>query len=350
MTYEKETSMSHVAEGVLHAYLDGELPAGERSALEVHVAQCEACRARVNEERALVERASTLLGAVRPLERPAPPFEDIRRAPTRSPWRVRTSFAWAASIVLALGLGYYLAGAGAYRLSPETATPTNVATQNRPADNAVAPAARDEAQPKTRARQEVAERRPPGGEREEAATGRLGATSADSISAKAAAPPSATVAAVPAPMRDSVVVAEQDVRGTTAAAPAPTTRMQRQDALSVREAPANTWPRIDRQTAKTILGNDPVGLPDVAPVTIRRSPDQSGVVVVEQKLDDRTVIQIFQQPNAATGAAGGRGSVYSEGARADRLARFVGNLRVEIGGPVSVDSLNRLLDLVRPLP
>jgi hypothetical protein len=28
----------------------------------------------------------------------------------------------------------------------------------------------------------------------------------------------------------------------------------------------------------------------------------------------------------------------------------VGNLRVEIGGPVSVDSLNRLLELVRPLP
>jgi hypothetical protein len=32
------------------------------------------------------------------------------------------------------------------------------------------------------------------------------------------------------------------------------------------------------------------------------------------------------------------------------LARFVGKLRVEIGGAVSADSLNRLLEQVRPLP
>jgi hypothetical protein len=37
--------------------------------------------------------------------------------------------------------------------------------------------------------------------------------------------------------------------------------------------------------------------------------------------------------------------------RADRiLARYVGRLRVEISGPVSTDSLNRLLEQVEPLP
>ena len=100
--------MSHVDEGMLHAYLDGELPVAERASLEVHLTQCDSCRARLAEERALRERSSALLGAARPLERPAPPFEQLRQAPRRSPWRVRTSFAWAASIVLALAFGYYL--------------------------------------------------------------------------------------------------------------------------------------------------------------------------------------------------------------------------------------------------
>jgi hypothetical protein len=158
------------------------------------------------------------------------------------------------------------------------------------------------------------------------------------------------VAAAPRPS-DSAIYGAKAANSVVAAAPAasaaPAPSMQ-YNRSAAREQAVNTWPRIDRQVAKTILGNDPVGLPDIAPVTIRRSPDQTGVVVVEQKLDDRTVIQIFQQPNTAN--ALGEGRVYSEEARAGRLARFVGNLRVEIGGPVSVDSLNRLLELVRPLP
>src|SRR5439155_15691994 len=55
----KEESMSHVDEGTLHAYLDGELPSSERVALEAHLAQCATCRAGLEEERALRARAST---------------------------------------------------------------------------------------------------------------------------------------------------------------------------------------------------------------------------------------------------------------------------------------------------
>src|SRR5204862_72896 len=49
-------------------------------------------------------------GGARPAERSAPPFEQLSRSrpPKRSPWHVRTTVAWAASITLALGLGYYL--------------------------------------------------------------------------------------------------------------------------------------------------------------------------------------------------------------------------------------------------
>src|SRR5207247_3878250 len=82
----KEGNMSHVDEGTLHAYLDGELPSDERTALEAHLGQCAICRQTLAEQRALLERASALLGSTRPVERPAPPFEQLRRAPRRSPW------------------------------------------------------------------------------------------------------------------------------------------------------------------------------------------------------------------------------------------------------------------------
>ncbi len=148
--------MSHVDEGALHAYLDGELPSAERAALEAHIAQCESCRAQLVEERALLDRANALLGAARPLERPVPSFEQLRRAPKRSPWRVRTPVAWAASIVLALGFGYYLASMGAYHMAPDAAAPIAVATHQRLADKA-----RDSAeapQPRGLYRQEEAQR------------------------------------------------------------------------------------------------------------------------------------------------------------------------------------------------
>ena len=90
--------MSHVDEGTLHAYLDGELPSTERAAVEAHLADCAACRGNLTEERSLRERASAVLGSARPTERPAPPLDQLRREPRRSPWRVRRSFAWAASI------------------------------------------------------------------------------------------------------------------------------------------------------------------------------------------------------------------------------------------------------------
>src|SRR5258706_7471875 len=100
----KEDSMSHVDEGTLHAYLDGELPPVERTALETHLADCAMCRATLTEERALRERASAVLGSARPAERPAPPLEQLRREPKRSPWRGRRSVAFAASLPLAFGL------------------------------------------------------------------------------------------------------------------------------------------------------------------------------------------------------------------------------------------------------
>jgi hypothetical protein len=58
------------------------------------------------------------------------------------------------------------------------------------------------------------------------------------------------------------------------------------------------------------------------------------------------VIQIFQRPASVT-----EGNEYGARDRsAQVLARYVGRLRVEISGPVSTDSLNKLLEQVEPIP
>ena len=98
--------MSHVDEGTLHAYLDRELASGERERVATHLAECAACRARLDEERALVARARDLLALAAPAERPAAGLPTRRRART---WdRVRLPLAWAATVTIAFATGRYL--------------------------------------------------------------------------------------------------------------------------------------------------------------------------------------------------------------------------------------------------
>jgi hypothetical protein len=117
----------------------------------------------------------------------------------------------------------------------------------------------------------------------------------------------------------------------------------RNDPRSVRNLVSTSWPLISRGKAASLLGDRPVGVPGLATRQIRQNPTDS-TVVVEQALDSNTVIQIFQRP-ASTAAK-------NESADRERavLARYVGRLRVEITGPVSTDSLNKLLEQVEPLP
>ncbi len=90
--------MSHVDEGTLHAYLDGELPGAEMSRFTAHLAECVDCRARLEEERALVQRARDLLALV------APPSSRARKR--AHPWRrLRLPLAWAATVALAFAIG-----------------------------------------------------------------------------------------------------------------------------------------------------------------------------------------------------------------------------------------------------
>lgn len=53
--------MSHPDEGVLQAYLDGELEAAEAAELRAHLATCEACRATLGEQQELMNEATSLV-------------------------------------------------------------------------------------------------------------------------------------------------------------------------------------------------------------------------------------------------------------------------------------------------
>ena len=328
--------MSHVDEGTLHAYLDGELPAPERAALEVHIAQCTSCSARLTEERSLIERASAVLSAARPSERPAPRRRGRRILGARLP------FAWAATVVLALGIGYYLhAPKSPFVPAPE---PQTVAmTRDRPATTNVPASEKLE----TRTLQRRRDARPVRS-REETAT------------ADKARGTDSTIAFVTQPLATGALARQPStqlrgtapVRAPTPAAPAPATRSERfapsgsyVDEAIVRPPLSSQWIVISKSSARTLLGADPVGIPGLAARDIKRSPTDAATIVVEQQLDSTTLIQLFQR--AATAASF---NAQREIASVDRLARYVGRLRVEIAGPLPQDSLNRLLEQVQPLP
>jgi hypothetical protein len=123
--------------------------------------------------------------------------------------------------------------------------------------------------------------------------------------------------------------------------------------------PAPSQPTMTPPEARTFLGTEPAAIPGFPILALRRNPAIPGEIVVEQRLDSGVVVSLFER---RTGAATEtlRGSVRTDSvsnfaappptrARAnERLARFVGGLRIEIAGPLPTDSLSKLLELVRP--
>lgn len=109
--------MQHVDEGVLHAYLDGAidslaaagaLPRGVTPAeVQAHLRSCADCRALLERERALRADAGAILqaAALDEVDVPPFPFEEVEPAARRR--RRGLPVAWAASVVLALGAGWW---------------------------------------------------------------------------------------------------------------------------------------------------------------------------------------------------------------------------------------------------
>ena len=309
--------MSHVDDGTLHTYLDGELAPAEARGVDAHVAQCPACRERLEEERALITRAGELLALAAPPDRELPPFRagDVK-PPTRLWWRVRLPLAWAATIVLALGIGTYL-GRGVEQ-------------------------------------------------------GRRAETPADTAPAR--------LRALEAPIRPEQAQRESRVaaRGTArkpAAAPVAAQGFVRLDGERARLKGSP----IGVDTARALLGGDPLAVPGAPIRAVYRARElgYSAVVIVEQVLDSNTVIEVVNRRRSpmaldqvvVTAAPAARADSVSAPERAvpsrarvadslaaapaeraaARLSRRFANLEIQISGPVSSDSLRKLLELVQPL-
>ena len=115
--------MRHVTDGELHALLDGSLellPAARGEEIRDHVASCSACRERLQDEEAVRQQAQSILRSTVPEEVSLPSFEEIRAradasgAPEadgktlvgRRRLLQGVPLAWAATIVVALGVGW----------------------------------------------------------------------------------------------------------------------------------------------------------------------------------------------------------------------------------------------------
>ena len=116
--------MSHVDDGELTAYADGAYPVNDPVALRIgeHLSTCGNCRTRLEQSEMLRSRASEILSYATPIKVETPAFEALQHQAITRKRSVRTMFplAYAASIILALGLGWF--GRGAWKSNPALET------------------------------------------------------------------------------------------------------------------------------------------------------------------------------------------------------------------------------------
>jgi hypothetical protein len=374
-------SMSHVDEGTLHAYLDGELAPAETQGVEAHLAQCPGCRGRLDEERALIARAHELLASAAPPDRAMPPFRagDLK-PPTRLWWQVRLPLAWAATVVLALGVGMYLSPRG--RLAqPATDSAFNLVERAaRPASSLSDSLRAQRAEPQTERGARVAP--PPAAPAAVAVAKQKQANQADAR--EAGVRPETTVALR---SRDKPAAAElaRDKLATPTPAPSPVSGMLGY----VGRSPVIKGPALTLDSARALLAASPYAVPDLPVRAIYRGRliGYSAVVVVEQALDSSTAIDVISgRPTSAlveavvvsaavaadtTSLDPGAQALMGRAARVDSMgpagapaARKAGaparargavadrapaGLFLQVQGPLSADSLAALQRRLQPL-
>jgi anti-sigma factor RsiW len=133
--------MRHIPEDELHAYLDQGLSRSQCVEIESHLADCPYCQATRDGIAAIRDRTTSLLARLAPPRSIPPSFESLtRRADEEISARRRRiqAIGWAASLVLAVGLGY--GGSLLLRTTPAPVAPAAHASNSADTVRVPAPA------------------------------------------------------------------------------------------------------------------------------------------------------------------------------------------------------------------
>lgn len=117
--------MRHPDDGTLMALLDGEIPSDELAPIAEHLSACEECRARLAAARVMMTESDALIGS---LGDGAPATVDpaVIPLPRRSRTTLYRNLAWAATVVMAVGLGYSMRGPATAPAPPTVAMEPSV--------------------------------------------------------------------------------------------------------------------------------------------------------------------------------------------------------------------------------
>jgi hypothetical protein len=335
--------MSHVDEGLIHAWIDGAFAPGdpEGAAIAAHIDACAECRANVEAARRLTARAAEILGraapdAVRvepferivnarrarqmgsgpeslepiaePLERTSPdtlPGTDAGTAGgTRARRKPHIPLAWAASIMVAVTAGWF----ANTMLRPDRAGPPMSASFE--ATRAVAPGAPSESSEQDRANEAATEaaavdaaavQGDGAGAREAPPTRQAGQSGADEPRRERATADASTAAAPPPA---ALKVAESVFRDTLAALIAEAeqeVRTQDAELSLLRSAVLSDWSTVTIAEAAGRFGRMPFAIEGVPIESVEiRETNGLAMVRVRQRIAPDAEVEIVQQSVAVS--------------------------------------------------
>ncbi|HEX5818666.1 MAG TPA: zf-HC2 domain-containing protein [Gemmatimonadales bacterium] len=301
----------HIPDDELHAYLDQALPRSRCVKLESHLAACPGCRARRDATAALRDRTTLLLASLAPERKRIPPsFEELQRRSAARPaarfaWR---DLAWAASILLAVGVGYGMRSSAGGAPVPVPAGQTVAAVEAltpSPAESAPAIEVSDE--PRARRERSVAPARDTAARTEDR----------EAMLALAETPP---------PPRSTQISTDTLPRET-----APTTGL---------------WRTVPWTEAKEQMGSQPPrvdGVP-VVEVQVQSGRDRQGgrpVTVVAQQLSSGELITTIEGPVDDVWALLSRRGDRGDTAGAETLRQ--GSRLLAVTGELPADSLRAMV-------
>ena len=315
--------MPHVEQGELHALLDGAYGSDsvEGTRLRAHLASCANCQTLLEEERLVRERANQLLELAAPVAFEAPPFAQVQaRAYQRSHRWGRNELGWAATIVLALGIGWFghdLAARNGVEVVP-SAIDQVPAESTEPAPPPAAPP-------------------PP----EQAANQQRGAAQQQTEARREVPAATGSSRQLPAVEEAKVSGGAANLAGPPALAPA---------AVAQRALPE--WIETTLENAERTLGRKVLLLPGYELVRLEIGVGNEAVRVF-QRIPNDGMIELMQEPIIAAErmrAEAARRERSDFAAAADATAPVslnVGNLKITARGPLAADSLRVLLGRLR---